>query len=272
LNIPLHYSNSNQYIVLGGLVMGHALITAGSKGLGRKVTEEFLKQGHQVTISYRKDKKKAEELVETFQSYKENLQLVQADVINPKDLERLVQRAVDRFGGVDYLVNNAGPFVFERKKLVDYTQKEWDDMIKGNLDSVFHLLRLTIPHMRKQGFGRVINYGFQGANAAAGWLYRSAFASAKVGLVSLTKTIAFEEAEHGITSNMVCPGNIIGEMKEADISDSRRLPNDDTPIGRSGTGEDIARAILFLCEDNSDMITGSVFEITGGIDVIHRYR
>ncbi|MDC3412655.1 SDR family oxidoreductase [Aquibacillus sp. 3ASR75-11] len=252
--------------------MGHALITAGTKGLGKKVTEAFLEKGHNVTVSYRSDVKKAEELLTAFSSYKNNVQLIQADVTIPEDLESLVQQAVAKFGGIDYLINNAGPFIFDRKKLMDYTQQEWDDMIRGNLDSFFHLLKLTIPHMRNNRFGRVITYGFQGAHTAAGWLYRSAFAAAKVGLVSLTKTIAYEEAEYGITSNMVCPGNIVGEMKEASINESRLIPNKETPIGRSGTGADIARTVLFLCEDDSDMITGSVFEITGGLDVIHRYR
>ncbi|GGM26540.1 3-ketoacyl-ACP reductase [Paraliobacillus quinghaiensis] len=250
--------------------MGHAFITAGSKGLGRKVTELFLQSGHNVTLTYRSDNKKVEELIEIYTS--EQLHAVRADVTSKKELGNAVLEANNKFGTIDYLINNAGPFVFERKKLMDYTEKEWDLMQKGNLDAVFHLLKLTVPAMREQGFGRIINYGFQGANTAAGWLNRSAFAAAKVGLVSLTKTIAFEEAEHGITSNMICPGNITGAMKEASIEKSRRVPDLDTPIGRSGTGEDIARSVLFLCQKDSDMITGSVFEITGGLDVIHRHR
>ncbi|SDN04838.1 3-oxoacyl-[acyl-carrier protein] reductase [Sediminibacillus halophilus] len=250
--------------------MGHALITAGTKGLGRKVTEAFLEAGHQVTATYWKDDTKAEALAAL---HKEDpLQIVQADVTCKQDLQGLVTQAMAKYGTIDYLINNAGPYIFERKKLMDYSQEEWNAMMKGNLDSVFHLLQLTIPRMREQNFGRVINYGFQGANTAAGWLYRSAFAAAKVGLVSLTKSIAYEEAEYGITSNMVCPGNITGSMKEAGIEESRKIPDEKTPIGRSGTGEDIARSILFLCEKDSDMITGSVFEVTGGLDVIHRYR
>ncbi|WP_093216196.1 SDR family oxidoreductase [Sediminibacillus albus] len=250
--------------------MGHALISAGTKGLGRKVTEAFLQAGHQVTATYRQDSTKASELQQKYGS--DNLLIVQADVLKKNQLKALINQANETFGTIDYLINNAGPYIFERKKLMDYSQTEWDAMIKGNLDSVFHLLQLTVPGMRAQNFGRVINYGFQGANSASGWLYRSAFAAAKVGLVSLTKTFAYEEAEYGITSNMVCPGNITGEMKEAGIKASRAVPDSNTPIGRSGTGEDIARTILFLCEEDSDMITGSVFEVTGGLDVIHRYR
>ncbi|WP_010532391.1 SDR family oxidoreductase [Lentibacillus jeotgali] len=252
--------------------MGHALITAGTSGLGRQVIQKFLESGHSVTTTYHNNAEKARKVREELVSYSHLLHIEQADVTKKEDLTNLVNRAVEHHGGIDYLINNAGPFVFERKKLLDYTDDEWDEMINGNLDAVFHLMKLTVPYMREQQFGRIVNYGFQGANSASGWLYRAAFAAAKSGLVSLTKTIAFEEAENQITSNMVCPGNIVGEMKEASIADSRKVHDDKTPIGRPGTGEDIARTILYLCDKDSDMITGSVFEITGGIDVINRYR
>ncbi|SFB25058.1 3-oxoacyl-[acyl-carrier protein] reductase [Lentibacillus halodurans] len=252
--------------------MGHALITAGTSGLGRQVVQTFLEAGHHVTTTYHHNAEKARNVQAELASYSDLLHIEQADITDQQAINNLVNTAVESHGGIDYLINNAGPFVFERKKLLDYSDDEWDEMIHGNLDAVFYLLKETIPHMRKQRFGRIVNYGFQGANSASGWLYRSAFAAAKSGLVSLTKTVAFEEAEYQITSNMVCPGNIVGEMKEAGIEDSRKVRDDKTPIGRPGTGEDIARVILYLCDCDSDMITGSIFEITGGIDVINRYR
>lgn len=252
--------------------MRHAIITAGTKGLGRKVTEQMLQQGHSVTVTYRSDEYKAHSLLEDFPNERERIQLVRADVTVKEDLQSIVEQCVHRFGRIDYLINNAGPYIFERKKLMDYSEEEWDTMIRGNLDAVFYLLKLTVPYMRDQQFGRIINYGFQGAQSASGWIYRSAFAAAKVGLVSLTKTVAFEEAENGITSNMICPGNIIGEWKESAIKKSRGVQDKETPIGRPGTGEDIARTIVFLCHEDSDMITGTVYEVTGGLDVIHRHR
>lgn len=250
----------------------HALITAGTKGLGKQVTENLLNKGYSVTVTYRSDIQAMEALQEQYKHLAKHMQFVQADVTKREDLHKVVEKAMERFGRIDFLINNAGPYVFERKKLVDYEEYEWDDMIQGNLTAVFHLLKLVVPIMRKQKFGRIINYGFQCADSAPGWMYRSAFAAAKVGLVSLTKTVAYEEAEHGITSNMVCPGDIIGKMKESTIEEARRIPDSRTPIGRSGTGEDIARTVSFLCEEDSDMITGTVIEITGAVDVIHRYR
>lgn len=251
--------------------MRHALITAGARGLGRRVTEELLAKGYSVTVTYR-DEASAVELREQYSHLEERLQLLQGDVTKKEDISRIVGQTVERFGRIDFLINNAGPYVFERKRLMDYDEQEWHDVINGNLTAVFYLLKQVIPLMRQHEFGRVINYGFQGADSAPGWIYRSAFAAAKVGLVSLTKTIAYEEAQFGITSNMVCPGDIVGPMKESSIEQARMHGERRAPIGRPGTGEDIARVITFLCEENSDMLTGTVIEVTGGMDVIHRHR
>jgi 3-oxoacyl-[acyl-carrier protein] reductase len=252
-------------------MLRHALITAGSKGLGLKVTETLLEKGYTVTVNYRSDLIAVQRLQEKYAHLIDRIQFIQGDVTKKEDLITLVDVAIARFGRIDFLINNAGPYVFERKKLVDYTDHEWYEMIEGNLSSAFHLFKKTIPFMRKQKFGRIITYGFQGADHTPGWLYRSAFSAAKVGLVSLTKTIALEEAEYGITANMVCPGIIVGEMKEATIEQSRLKGDRKTPTGRSGTGEDIARMIAFLCEDNSDMITGTVVEVTGGVEIVNHH-
>lgn len=252
--------------------MRHALITAGSKGLGKKVTEEFLKNGFSVTVNYHKDIEAVEKLKHTYSHMLDRILFVQGDVTKKEDLSKLIELTLARFGRIDCLINNAGPYIFERKKLADYSDDEWYQMIEGNLSSVFHLFKMVVPIMRQQQYGRIVTYGFQGAESSPGWLHRSAFSAAKVGLVSLTKSISIEEAENGITANMICPGNIIGDMKEATIADSRRLTDKNTPIGRSGTGEDIARTLAFICQEDSDMITGSIIEVTGGANVIHRYH
>ncbi|APH04089.1 SDR family oxidoreductase [Bacillus weihaiensis] len=250
----------------------HALITAGAKGLGKKVTEEFLNKGYSVTVNYRKDSHAIEEFKDSFSHMNDCLLFIKGDVTQKEDLTRMIDVTMERFGRIDCLINNAGPYIFDRKKLADYTDDEWYQMIEGNLSSVFHLFKKVVPIMRAQQFGRIITYGFQGAESSPGWLHRSAFGAAKVGLVSLTKSISIEEAENGITANMISPGIIVGEMKEATIEESRLIPDSQTPIGRSGTGEDIARMISFICDENSDMITGSVIEVTGGANVIHRFQ
>ncbi|NSL50997.1 SDR family oxidoreductase [Calidifontibacillus erzurumensis] len=250
--------------------MRHAVITAGSKGLGKKVTEQMLEMGCSVTVNYRSDHERVSQLMKEWATYENRLQFVQGDVTKKEDIVKIVDHAMQRFGRIDYLINNAGPYIFERKKLVDYDDHEWYEIINGNLNAVYHFLKLTIPIMRKQRFGRIITYGFQDAEHTPGWKYRSAFSAAKAGLASLTKTIALEEAEYGITANMVCPGDIIGEMKEADIKTARKKKDEYTPVGRSGTGEDIGRIVRFLCEEDSDFITGSIITATGGIQVVNR--
>ncbi len=252
--------------------MRHAFITAGTKGLGVRVTEALLVKGYSVTITFKSDVEAVKTLQERWLEHADHMQFVRADITKKEDIHYAVDLALAKFKRIDLLINNAGPYVFDRKKLVDYEEEEWYNMVEGNLSSIYHLLKKIVPIMRKGQFGRIITYGFQGANSAPGWIYRSAYAAAKVGLVSLMKTVSIEEAEYGITANMVCPGNILGTMKEATIEEARQQSDCDTPIGRSGTGEDIARAILFLCEENADMVTGTVLEVTGGVDVIHRYR
>jgi 3-oxoacyl-[acyl-carrier protein] reductase len=253
--------------------MRHAVITAGTKGLGKKVTESFLQNGYSVSITYFKDEHAVLKLKEEWKDSLHKIAFFQGDITDKSFIKQVVTKTMERFGRIDCLINNAGPYIFERKKLVEYTDEEWEYIIDGNLNSVFYFLKEVIPIMRNQHFGRIVNYGFQGANSSSGWIYRSAFSAAKVGLASLTKTIAYEEAEYGITSNMICPGDIAGEMKEASIVEAKgKKDTKKAPIGRSGTGEDIARLILFLCNENSDLLTGDVIEITGGLDVIHKHR
>jgi len=250
----------------------HALITAGTKGIGRAVTDAFLREGFAVTVNYRSDAGAAERLKTDWKEAADRLLVVQGDVTRAEDIERLFRLSMERFGRVDFLINNAGPFIFERKKLVDLSEAEWLDVLHGNLTAVFRLGKRVIPVMRRQRFGRIVTFGFQNADDAPGWIDRGAFAAAKVGLVSLTRTIALEEAEHGITANMILPGLILPDMKEATAEQARRLARKRTPFGRSVTGEDIARAILFLCSDAAEMITGSVLDLTGAVDVVNRFR
>ncbi|TDL34820.1 SDR family oxidoreductase [Jeotgalibacillus sp. S-D1] len=254
------------------------LITGGVKGIGRNVCKEFAQQDVNLIINYRSDKRAAEAFVKELSQFKSSNQrkiiAVQADVSIPEECSKIsdVLKKND-LHSVDILIHNAGPFIKERKRMAEYTLEEWNKIMNGNLSAVFCLSKLVIPMMRNNKWGRIITYGFDRVETAPGWMYRSVFAAAKSGAASLTKTLALEEAEHGITVNMVCPGDIIGEWKERTISDAIGKEDPDNPIGRPGTGEDIARMILFLCDPASDFITGSVVPITGGKDVLGKvYR
>ncbi|CAM3857762.1 SDR family oxidoreductase [Alkalicoccus chagannorensis] len=250
--------------------MRHALVTAGTKGLGKQVASSLIEKGYSVTATYRSDHEAAESCRREWEAQGADVQLIQADVQKKEELESMMDQVLDTYRRLDVLVLNAGPYIFERKALADYNDEEWLSMMHGNLHSAFYLLRRAVPVMREQRFGRIVTYGFQEAGHAPGWLYRAAFASAKSGLVSLTRSVALEEAAYGITANMVCPGEILGEWKEAPISAAIGEKDENTPIGRPGTGGDIARAVTFFADDQADMVTGSVLEVTGAVDVIHK--
>lgn len=253
--------------------MKTALVTGSASGLGKSIAIELARKGFNTIINYRNSRSKADELAHWIESsYKVKALAAHADVSKNEDCEALFQTSLKHFGRLDILINNAGPYITERKKLVDYSVEEWNYIMNGNINSVFYLSKLVIPEMRKNQWGRIINFGFERAETSAGWMYRSAFAAAKVGLVSLTKTLSMEEAENGITVNMISPGDIIGSWKEASIVEAKRSLDYNTPVGRFGTGEDIARVVSFLCEDHSDLITGSIIPVTGAKDVLNKYK
>ncbi|KIL44113.1 SDR family oxidoreductase [Jeotgalibacillus soli] len=251
------------------------LITGGVKGIGRMVAKEFAAKGFQIVLNYRSDEQAAHELVKELQLItKEKVTAVQGDISNAHDCTKMIDKLISYdVDSIDVLIHNAGPYIKERKRMSDYSIEEWNYMINGNLNSVFYISKLILPMMRKKEWGRIITYGYDRVDTAPGWIYRSAFAAAKSGLASLTKTLALEEAPNGITVNMVCPGDIDGDWKEKSIIDAKHDSDRNNPIGRPGTGEDIARAIAFLCDDSSDFITGAVVPVTGGMDVLGKvYR
>ncbi len=250
-----------------------ALITGAAKGIGKQTAISLAKKGIHLVINYRKNEKSAYELSKYLEDhFSIQTMVIQGDVSNSSDCESMIKKIMSVFGGVDILVHNAGPYIHERKKMSDYSLDEWNYLIHGNLTSVFYLSKLVIPYMRENQWGRIITLGFDRAETAPAWKYRSAFSAAKTGLVSLTKTIALEEANHGITCNMVCPGDITTDWKEKSQKEAWEIVDKETPVGRPGTGEDIARVIAFLCEDESSFITGSVINITGGKDVLGKIK
>ncbi|MFO1444767.1 SDR family oxidoreductase [Bacillus sp. Bva_UNVM-123] len=246
-----------------------ALITGGATGIGRRTAFQLAASGINVIMNYRKSKERAEslahELSNTFGT--ENM-VVEGDITKSTDCKIIVSKAMSAFSSIDIFIHNAGPYIHERKAMTDYSTEEWNYVINGNLNAVFYLSKLIIPEMRKNKWGRIVTVGFDRVETAPGWIYRSAFAAAKSGVASLTKTIAIEEAKHGITANMVCPGDITGDWKERNIADAIYARDKNSPVGRPGTGEDIARVISFLIDEKSSFITGSVIPVTGSKDVL----
>lgn len=245
-----------------------ALITGSAKGLGKVTALTLAEMGCNIAVNYVNSKAEAELLVEEIRQTNANAVAVRGDVSSAVDVRRMIGEVRASLGEIDILINNAGPFVRERREFADYEEDEIDVLIQGNLTGVLRLDRLVIPGMRSRGWGRIIHFGFGRAGEARGWPHRAVYAAAKVGLVSFTKSLAVEEAGFGITVNMVCPGDIRGDNKERKISEVEGLRDEESPHGRPGAGEDVARVISFLCLPESDYVTGNIIEISGGLDPI----
>jgi 3-oxoacyl-[acyl-carrier protein] reductase len=245
-----------------------ALITGSAKGLGKMTACTLARQGCDIVINYVHSEKEAVQLQDDIRKLGVDCIAIQADISKTEQLAAMVDRVDRYFGRIDILVNNAGPFIRERRRFVEYTLEEIEYLMRGNLLGVMQLDYLVLPMMRRQQWGRIIHFGFGHAGEARGWPHRAVYAAAKVGLVSFTKTLAEEEAEFGITVNMICPGDIRGENKEKNIADVEGVTDPESPRGRPGTGEDIARVIAFLCDRQSDFVTGNIMDISGGLDPI----
>lgn len=249
-----------------------ALITGSAKGLGKMTAILLAAQGCDIAVNYVHSKPEASALAEWLQNQGVRAMTVQGDVSRSEDVRSMVAQVEEKLGGVDILINNAGPFVRERRLFADYASDEIDYLMRGNLIGVMELDHLVLPMMRRKKWGRIVHFGFGRAAEATSWPHRAVYAAAKVGLVSFTKTLAVEEAPNGITVNMVCPGDIRGANKEKYIRDVEHITDEESPRGRPGTGEDVARIIAFLCQEESDFITGNIMDISGGLDPIRTIK
>jgi 3-oxoacyl-[acyl-carrier protein] reductase len=247
-----------------------AVVTGGACGIGRMCALALAGSGCDIAVSYRESEDAALDLREQIQSRQRRCRAIRADIERTDDLRRLIESAGEELGGVDILINGVGPFIHEMRPFSDYSDDEIESLVRSNLISAMHLTRLVLPWMHGAGWGRIIHFGFGRAAEAPGWPYRAVYAAAKVGLVSFTKTLAAEEAARRVTVNMVCPGDIRGSYKEKTADEVRDESDPELPGMRPGTGEDVARVVAFLCSPAADYITGSIIDVTGGLDPIAR--
>lgn len=248
-----------------------AFITGSASGLGRQMAIALAKDGIHVVINYVHSQEKAQQTARLIEEkYGVQALVLQGDVRQKEAVTEMMAKILTAFGRLDILVHNAGPFIKEQKKVRDYRLDEWQAMIDGNLTSYFYLLQESLPLMAQNNWGRVVAIGFNQVNTTPAWQYRGAYAAAKAGVTTLTKTIALEEAASGITANVVCPGDIKGLHKEMTIEEAIQaakasLP---TPARRAPVGEDVARVVAFLCQEDSAFISGAVIEVNGGQDIL----
>lgn len=238
-----------------------AVVTGGSRGIGRAVCVALAKQGCNVVVNYCHGEAAAAETAALCKELGVEAVTVQADVSTAEGCKKLFEEAVNAFGRVDILVNNAG--VTRDKLLLQMTEEDFDRVLAVNLKGAFNTCKAVCRQMARAKSGRIINIssvaGLMGNPGQAN------YAASKAGLIGLTKTLAKEYASRGVTCNAVAPGFIETEMTAAMPAPALEAAAGAIPAKRLGRPEDIAAAALFLASDGASYITGEVLKVDGGL-------
>ncbi len=240
------------------------IVTGAGSGIGRAIALRFAKEGSDIVIVYSQNDANARESAAMIQSLGRRALVCKADVSDGPAVAQVVDQAVDTFGQIDCLVNNAG--IYMSAPLVDTTEEIWDRVLDVDLKSVFLCTQAVTRYWRKTGRGgKVINIG--SVHGTRSWQGLAAYAAAKTGLISLTRTMALELAPYHTNVNLVSPGAILtggNESLTSDVEFMARVKKE-IPLGRMGEGEEVANLVLFLASDESNYITGTEIVIDGGL-------
>tara|TARA_R110001583_G_scaffold115385_3_gene265886 strand:- start:81 stop:842 length:762 start_codon:yes stop_codon:yes gene_type:complete len=243
------------------------LITGASSGIGKSTAEAFAAKGATVVVAARR-KEELDSLVASIEAKGGKASAIQTDVSKTKDVEQMVAHAIDTFGRIDYAVNNAG-IEGELASITELSEESWDQVMNINLKGVFLCMKYQAKAMIKGGHpGAIVNVG--SVNSFLGFPTGSAYVTSKHGLVGLTTSVSAELAPQGIRVNLLCPGitvtpmhNRIRDLFGDDLYDKGILPK--VHLQRAGLPEEMAKAILFLCSDDSSYISGSTLTVDGGL-------
>ena len=239
-----------------------AIVTGGSRGIGRAVCTRFAEEGAKVVINYNMAAQAAEDLHRELNQKGHESIVLKGDVSNSRDVGSLVEKTLARFGRIDILVNNAG--IIFRKKILESVEEEWDRTMNVNLKSVYLCSKAVAPVMISQGGGKIVNVSsISGLNAPASALEIPDYAASKAGVIGLTRALALNLAPT-INVNVVCPGATETDMLGSMTEEGKTLRLAETPLRRFGRPEEIAEAVVFLASDASDFITGETLVVSGG--------
>ena len=237
-----------------------ALVTGGTRGIGKGIAFGLAREGARLVVTYRKNKVAAQNTLRELQARGAEVFAVETDVTDAAKVNFLFEKVMERYGRLDVLVNNVGDFRW--KMVADTTAEEWQGILASNLWSVFYGCKAAIPLMRRQRWGRIINLGAVGAERAFGQATISAYAAAKAAVVAFSRSLAIEEAKYGVTVNVVNPSNV--DENELTLAEAQRIRDARYPIGRPPTAEDVASAVLFFASEEAAYVTGQVVNVSGG--------
>ena len=237
-----------------------ALITGGTRGIGKAIAKKFAENGYNLVINYVSENTDLEKLKNDINSKNEIL-FVRANVGDFESSEELVKQAIEKFGKIDVLVNNAG--ITRDNLIMRMKEEDFDNVINTNLKGTFNVTKNVVPYMMKKRSGKIVNISsVVGVSGNAG---QCNYAASKAGIIGFTKSIAKELASRNILANCVAPGFIDTDMTEV-LSDSvKENINSQIPLKRMGTAEEIAKAVYFLAGEDNTYVTGQVLNVDGGM-------
>ena len=239
-----------------------ALVTGGSRGIGRATVRRLAELGSNIVVNYAHDEEAAAETVREIEGMGVKALAVRADMRLLEDAEKVVSATLKEFGSLDILVCNAG--IWEGAPVEEISEELWDRVLDVNLKGTWTICRAAVPVMKRQQFGRIVIVSSTAGQR--GEANVSNYAASKGGQISFTKSLATELAAHGITANSVAPGWVYTEMNGGVFADEsfRQKIEQSIPLGRIASADDIAHAVVFLCTDWARHITGEVLNVNGG--------
>lgn len=236
-----------------------AIITGSSRGIGRAIAEKLGKLGANVVLNATTDK--ILDVAKEFEAMGIKVAATVGDIRNTEDVKAMISTAIETFGGLDILINNAG--ITKDKPMAMMSEDDWDTVLDINLKGSFLCTKAAAKQMMKKRYGRIIN--ISSVAGAYGNPGQANYSASKGGLIALTKTTAKEFAPRGITCNAVTPGLIESNMTEILPDDLKQKYLEKIALGRFGTPEDVANVVAFLASDEAGYVTGQVIDIDGGL-------